>query len=454
MLIIIYLIVFILIFQFLRKKNKLIYIVYIDAFFQVFTGNINSEFTILLEPSDWVTLIIFLNIYLFSEQYNRSYFSKMTWIDKLISLYFVFVLLIPGLINLFVYKVNITFVYFIPIRFWLVYRNYYCLLEESKFGSNNKFNIERMLISYLIFGMISAIITIARFFPLPWIEQIENIWPVYYENEQIKMSNWGRLSGTMSGTNGTGNYFCFLTIISLLILNKKKVYSIIFIIVFGTSVILSGSFSSIAALSFILLIYFRKNILKPSFLIFIITAISVYLIINKTQTFKDKFTYRVETGYLGNYKKGILPSNLVARFGYWETFVKISIEEGRILYGLGPGGFFNYSYGRNNIVNQNAESFYMRILNESGIFALIFVLVFFYKIYNKLRNKVVLKKFESIKKLMLLGIIILLVAGVANETLYYGANTSIFGVFLSITGFIYSYSKTKSELNLHNNHRM
>ncbi|MFN8229377.1 MAG: hypothetical protein U0V03_00480 [Bacteroidia bacterium] len=280
----------------------------------------------------------------------------------------------------------------------------------------------------MVVGLLSAFISMSRFFNLPGGELIENLWPVYYEKKQIKMSTWGRMTGTMSDTNGAGNFFCFLTIISLFELKELKLKTIIFPFIFGVSVILTGSFSSIAALGVVLLIYFRKRIFSKNLIFVILITLGIIYSLQKVDIFKSAINKRFETGYVGNKNKGILPSNLQGRIGYWKTFSTILYEEGRLMFGLGPGGFFNYQHGKNNVVNQNAESFYFRIINESGIFALFFVLIFFSFIFRKVIYAI--PKNNHYKQLFILILLSFLISGIANETLYYGSNASLFGIVL------------------------
>lgn len=451
--IIVYIILFFLVFFLLRTPSGLKYIIGIDLLFQIFGGNINESFTLLLAPIDWATLIVLFNIFLYTIQNYRNYFFKHNWIDHLVFFYFLIVLLIPGLVNYFIFDVPINFKYFIPIRFYLVYRVYFCLFEENKFRYSSKISIKTIFKILLVLGAISAIITISRFFHYPGIKYIENLWPVYYDHKQISMSNFGRLTGTMSGTNGTGNYFCILTVISLAMLTKGKIKTGFYTILFAICVILSGSFSSIAALATVLFIYFRKNILSLKFLSAIILAFCIFFIISNTDVFQKKIKYRFETGYTGKYQKGIIPSNLMARTGYWNAFVSTLIVENRFLFGLGPGGFFNYQLRKNNIVTQNAESYYFRILNESGIIALFFVLYFFLTIYRKISINERKGIFVSNYLLLKLILVVFIVAGIANETLYYGANTSMFGLFLALvyhlTTNMQNYKYVTSKKKLH-----
>ena len=67
-------------------------------------GNINEYFNLVLPPPDISTLIIFVNFLLFSIKNERAYFFSYTWVDKILLLYLLFVLLIPGLVNLYVFE--------------------------------------------------------------------------------------------------------------------------------------------------------------------------------------------------------------------------------------------------------------------------------------------------------------------------------------------------------------
>jgi hypothetical protein len=434
--IVFYSILFIVVFFLFFARKGIRYIIFLDLFFQIFTGSLNGTFDVFLKPADWSILIIFINFIIYSFLKKRSYFLRFTFIDKIVLFYFIIVLLIPLMVNYYNYGSSITFKYFIPIRFWLVYRNYYCFFEENKYKSTDKISVDFIFKYLLLLGIVSAVLSISRFFNYPGRSIIEDLWPIYYQDKQIPMTEWGRLCGTMSGTNGTGNYFCFLTAISLLKLEIKKKITWIFPFFFSLAVILSGSFSSIAALFVILFINFKNKLFSFRFVLILGIVLLGAVVLTKTDVFRQKLERRVETGYKGEKAVGILPSNLVARYGYWSTFLNILIRDNRIYFGMGPGGFFNYQYGKDDVINQNAESFYFRILNESGIFALFYIIVFFSIIYWQIQT---FSKDPRIVKYQLLFkqiIIILLVAGIANETLYYGSNTSLFGTFLGILGYL------------------
>jgi hypothetical protein len=423
-------------FYFLRSRNGLGKIIVIFLFFSVFTGNIDQKFSFLLEPSDWVTLFIFLNLGLYSLRHNRKYYLAFRRIDNWVLFYFIFVLLIPVLFNFFLFKTAITFKYFIPIRFYLVYRNLYCLLREAEIrGVQNKINTEYLINKMIFLSFIAAIISLLRYFPVPVIKPlIEIIWPIYYEGKIISIDQWGRLTSSMSGTNGTGNFFAILSIFTLYKVFRGERKFLIQFIIFAICVFLSGSFSSIAAFIVVAFLYSRKYFSFRRILYLIIGVVLVIFVLRRTEIFSKIIEKRIETGYYGQQKNVVLPYNLMARTGYWSNFLKVLYEDQRLLFGLGPGGFFNYGFGYKGIINQNPESYYFRIINESGIFGLISTIIFFAVIF-KIIKKNTQKKIGNplLMNTIKLILYVFLIAGVANETLYYGANTEIFGFILAIT---------------------
>ncbi len=443
MIILFYSILFLLIFQLLNSNKSIKYIIIIDLTIQIMMGNINEYFNLVLPPPDISTLIIFVNFLLFSIKNERTYFFRYTWVDKILLLYLLFVLLIPGLINLTVFGIPLNYKFFIPLRYWFVYKNFYFYYHENQIR-NTKINITKLVFSTMFYvGLISACCSLVRFFKFPALDFVEELWPVYYEKTLINMADWGRMTGTMSDTNGAGNYFCFLTIISLFELKEIKLKTIIFPFIFGVSVILTGSFSSIAALVTVLFIFFRKRIFTKRFLFISILVFGAFFSLQKIEILNSAINKRIETGYNANNNKSLLPSNLQGRIGYWKTFSSILYEEGRLIFGLGPGGFFNYQFGKNNVINQNAESFYFRIINESGLFAMLYVIFFFIFIFRKVRNYI--PDSFHYKQLFLLMLVSYLVSGVANETLYYGSNASLFGIILCM---IYVSSKIIKQIKI------
>ena len=293
------------------------------------------------------------------------------------------------------------------------------------------------LIVYL--GLISGIIALFRFtdtFNLAHL--INELWPLKTDRT---MFEWGRLLGTMSGTNGTGTFYGLLGILSYYLFSKnKKIVYLLFMIFYFILMFLSSSLTAISAFAITLLVVIfdrSDNKSRRRLLLFIIIGLIIYMIISNTifaEFFSlrarrlDNSTLRNTNDILPNSINAILPRNIVARIGYWASYINILSQKIiTFLFGYGPGGTLN-----SNIYNHGVpESFYFRVFNDQGITGIIFLSYLIISYWNKAK---IIKHTQSGQFLRYI-LIYYIFAAISNETIYYSANSELFILILVFIKF-------------------
>ena len=425
---------FLFIFTLIHKRNGLKWIVAICIYSYVLMGGLTKEkFKFIVELSDWINIFVFSAFFIYCMIKKRQYLFKINWPDRLLLLYISVVVFIPFIFNYIFSEVNYDVVYghFIPLRLWLVYRIFYYLTEEARLRDYRDIDFDNMKHILFIAGLISGIISIIRFLPfnIPIIKPlIEELWP-------LPRFGWDRLYGTNGGTNATGNLFAILFILSVddyFKYRRKK--TLFFLILFFICLLLSGSLSSIGGTIIIIFLYFKNYIsLKRLLSVLVITCLG-FIILSRVSTFSSMVTNRFQRKFYYEGKFNPMPNNLADRLYWWNKFSNILIEEKKIWFGYGPGGLVNY---QREYIDANPESFYFRLLNDSGIFApLIFILIIFY-----IRKKIIYGiKIKHLPIVIYYIILFYPIAGIANQTLYYGAMLEIFAIILSYLFIIENYT--------------
>jgi len=408
--------------------------IYIASF--ILLGGLNEKkYSYFLEPADWITLIIFISIFIYGLAQKRKYISEINWPDKLLLFYFTFTLYLPIIINLIKPSLNpysyLTF--FMPMRIWFVYRVFFYALSEAHHRKNNDLNFDYIINAILIIGSISALIAILRYFPIPYLQDfIEDTWPITKWGGHASIEYWKRLWGTSGGTNTTGNLFGILLLFSLYRFKLDKRF-IVFSCLFFICVLLSGSFSTMAGLIIILVFFFREYVSKK----LIITAMAIILlgsvVIYKVPVLSDAVGTRFAKRFYAQSEFNIMPNNLQKRLGYWQVFTNTLLNKRNGIFGFGPGGMRNDPASL-SFHGGNPESFYFRILGDSGFIGLSAFIIMIWFIFKRIRLLKINGRYKE--EALIIGIVIMfyLVTGVANETLYSGACTEIFGIILC---FIY-----------------
>jgi hypothetical protein len=410
------------------------------------TGFNKDLFATRLEIADIFFFSTLLAFSIYGLINKRKYILTLNYGDLLISLYLLIIVLIPYFIWFLTsgYTANVVYIhkYFIPLRMLLLYRMWYLLFSEYTLRKENTGIIINKIFNYLIIvGIFSAIIGILRFLPFDGVNSVFTLlWPAeqFGIEEVIMGENMFRLWGTNGATNSAGNLFAVLLILSMWFLkNEWKKYYIFSVIIFSAALLLTGSFSSIIAV--LILIVFSKKIRNiKSISIFIILSVVAFIGLMSIDILFELIKRRFldQLYQIGNFE---LPSNLVARLSYWDSFWRLSINNDKLWFGWGPGGARNYTGPV--YIHGNPESFYFRIFNDSGIFAVIYLIIFLSIIYNS--AKFLIQK-GSIPEIITPILSILIIAGIANQTFYYGALTEIFTFVLAL---IYFYKTSRNSIN-------
>lgn len=428
--------------------NNILLNLFISIF--IFLGNLSSDFEFLGSNYTNVLIIVyFFYIFLNSAISNKNEsLLRFNYFDKVIFFYIIIFILGSLMVNYdYVIPKNKGNLigYFIPIKFWLVYKIFYFLVQKK----NIEQNIISIINTILFCSVISGLLSLLALLGTPVITEFYNTyWPVYAKSiAERSLEDWGRISGTMSSTNGTGSFFAIVGLLSIYIytITKKQIY-LLLLVLFSLIVILTGSFSSTIAYIIILLLLLKKTMVEDKMftlkIIFVFVACFVIMQNLELTKFVDTRLEKVDNNssqysnkVLPKSVNKMLPKNLVARIGYWDKYIELlSMDTKSLLFGFGPGGTSNIASKYPN--HEVPESFYFRILNESGFWGLIGFIIFYWTIFHKLKLKIYKnegtnKNFNFLIKNLLYYF---LISGIANETLFYGGNAELFSfaIFMQI----------------------
>ncbi|MBT4735556.1 MAG: hypothetical protein HOO10_11230, partial [Candidatus Marinimicrobia bacterium] len=290
-------------------------------------------------------------------------------------------LILPSIILNAEINSRYLFQHFYPVRIIITYKILTFIYYENSFQTKKIIKINDFIKPLILLSLISAVLSIVRYIPFGFGLLINDIWPIFSDGEIKTQLYWGRLWGTMGGTNSAGNYFTILSLICLSIyyFQGKKKY-IFPHLVFSFCVLLSLSFTSILSYIVGLIYIFYKKISIKVIVSAIIVLFSLIFIVNQNEQLNKIATKRIGANFSDENRKGsFLPENLQARIGYWTNFIKLSNDKQfHFLYGFGPGGVRTQKNNTRNIkIHGNPESFYFRIYNESGLVGLTAFIFFF-----------------------------------------------------------------------------
>ena len=405
----------------IKKAYRILYLFFIIV---IMTSKLNEEYNYgLLSYPQWALLISSIMIII------QALFSKSFFIDKFDTVLLLFFFVGVAIPTLF-HKYNMQeygFGYYIPVKLWMVYK----IIQISYLKTKDLNRVHLIFIRLLLFmGFISALVGILRFFSIPYVQDfIENTWPIISNNKHVPIESWRRLSSTFSGTNGSGNGFALLSLLSLYLYNtKKEILFLFFAFVFIISVILSGSFSSMATLIIVLILF--RRIFTILSLRYLITSIILIALIFATFIYFESLSGAVQGRFASRFQEDtIIPSNLAVRIQYWIEYSKVLTSNyNNFLFGLGPGGFRN-TQSLYQIAEGNPESFYFYILGQYGFISLILIFVLFIFIMLRARN---IKRFDSNTMPLNAFFSFYLISGIANPTLFAGFCNELFSYFVFI----------------------
>lgn len=438
MFLVFYICLFAFVFVILHFNNGTKVSLWLLIFGFVLGGNLSkSNYEFILVPADWFISILFLSLVIYGLINRRRYLFQVQWPDKLIWSFYILVLLIPFLVNAFFYDIELDFLlsYVMPIRIWLVYRIFFYIMSESIMKNNSsEVKLEYTLNVLLIAAFTSSVLCLVSYLPITEYRHFfEDTWPIIAgDNRVIGLDYDWRLHGTMSGVNGAGNFFTIMFFVAFYkYLKFKKPFILMCCIIFPICVLLSGSLSSLTALLagifFISVIHFKRSL--GYFIGIIIVLFSVFSAVDLFwNAFSDRFTLTFM--YYG--ELSLIPRNLTVRISNWIDYLSFLFRDNRYLFGLGPGGMANaVIYG-----DGNPESFYMRIIAETGFWGFMFLSVIFILIFNKIKPTVNDMHINNLSFLCLIIFSVYLVANTANQTLFYGGSLELFALMLNISSFV------------------
>ena len=458
-----YLLLAIIILFFITIKNGDLYITFLICLSFTLCGTLNEKVYnfFFLSPHEWIILITFALLVLHGMAFKRSYLISYTWLDKFYLLYFIAALIAPFFSNLKSLDDtrSVVLPFFLPIKIWMVFRIFYYLLCEKQI-SKGHLNINSIFENFLkilvIVSLISAFFGIFRYVELPVISDFVNdTWPVYYYDMRVKTVH-GRLTGTMSGENGTGLFFAFNVLFSLYLFVRHQKYKyIITFIIFYFFTILSGSVASNITLLLALFIFLKKFFqFKHSIrliLAFFMLTIIIYGALF-TNTFHTPMIKMAKDRYYRNFSQeegtGVMPTfgGFKGRYRNWTRYSEYFYDKPFLGYGFeGAGGKQRHIVTKGGIV---AESFYVYLLIYSGFIGLIGYLLLKYKLIKKL---VVIKRYCEQSYLIRLFLFMILFSQISQLSFQYGGTSELFG---GISAFTLFFVKADREELTHNEYYM
>jgi len=397
--------------------------------------NKNTYFYI-FEPTDWLTIIVLCIFIIYGVTHDRDYIFRTSWIDKVLFIYLFLLFSYPLLFNFRENIINHPMLkgFFFPIKIWVVYRLFFYIFSEYSIKDDTKSPELHHYIfnTFLYAATVSAVISILRYFPIPFVQDfIEETWPIISNGVHLKITEWKQLWATMSGTNGSGNFFAFSLIISLYQLKfYKRKRNIIFSLLFLLCVILSGSLGSfITMLVGVFLLYYKSFSAKHLLSLFLI-FLFIFVLFGFVDSFRSYTMRRARSQLHKSKRVGILPYSLAARLGYWQDHLKYVVKDDKYLFGFGVSGIRDY-YREHNIKGHgNPESFYFTLILQSGFVSLLMYFVMMYIIFSKTnilrKSKLFIFEFYLIRILL----IMYLFAQVTNNTLNSGGSLELFSLLL------------------------
>ena len=237
---------------------------------------------------DLANLSFLLYFFFFSIIKKRSYFFEVNKVDRILLTSIAF-LTIPSLVFNDKIHFGYLFTHFYPIRIFLTYKifSFIYFEYETLYGRPIKFtDFTKPLI---ILGIFSAFLSLIRYMPNDVGFLINDIWPITSNGKIVPQLVWGRLWGTMGGTNTVGNFFTILAFICLYYYHFKNRSKYIYpFLLFSLCVAVSLSFTSISAMLWNLLYFYKKDKSKN-------TGPAYHIIFwNRDNYFKTKAIFFVE----------------------------------------------------------------------------------------------------------------------------------------------------------------
>ena len=425
------------------------FILYSYLIIVVFCGTLNPyQFPYLASIIDIVNIFLIGAFFIFGLFMKREYAYSIYKVD-LIILFVISLLTIPSIVLNELINSAHLFKHFYPIRIFFTYKIFSFIYHEFTLKRKKAISLYDFIDPLIAFSIVSALLSIIRYLPTTMGFLINDIWPIISNGEIQNQLLWGRLWGTMGGTNTAGNFFTLVSFLSLcaFYIDEKRKYIFPYLL-FSLCVLLSLSFTSILSYVAGLAFIFKKKITIKVIFSSVFVLFTTLFFVNQNETLNQIAMKRIGANFSEENRRGsILPYNLQARIGYWKNFLELSNDkELHFLYGFGPGGVRMY---KNNVrginIRGNPESFYFRIYNESGLIGLtaIFGLLFYF--YQRLYRLKKIKILQIDNIFISLIFFLIIIQSIANEPIYSNGVTQIF------TFFLFYITVLPSKLKLNNN---
>ena len=288
-------------------------LIYIYLFVIIFLGAVNPfKYEWIISYVDAANILYLIYFLFHGLMMKRKYLYLISKIDiLLISL--ITLLTIPSII--FNETINSAHLYghFYTIRIFITYKIFSFIYYEYELSYKRTITIEDFFRPFLFLSLISGAISIIKFFPIPIADLLNDIWPVVSNNQIVKQIYWGRLWGTMGGTNTAGNFFTMAACTSLyMYLIKRQSFYKYHFTFFSLCVLLSLSFSSIISYLIIIAYLLYKNINYKTLFLAGLTVMAITGLLNQLEIFNPFIEKRIDSN-IGS--ESIVPKNLQARLG-------------------------------------------------------------------------------------------------------------------------------------------
>lgn len=411
-----------------RNGNRYLYFIAILAF--TLGGALNRTFFTFsfLSPSECTIVILFIILLSKGLVLNRPYVFHVTWVDKIYFFYILCAIIIPIFVNSADLNIDIDlFKFMLPIKIWVVYRIFYCLLFENYLEGKLKEKIDLIFNFVLFIAAIASLIGILRLLRLPAItDLINHIWIA---------ETRPRLWSTMGGINTGALFFAICAIISIFqfLKHNKNIYLFYFSL-FIFSVILTGSFSAIITLIFALIILFKKYFNVKRLLTTVSFLTICFIVILTIEPIKNTLDHVIRRRFRQQFPQSDttykrIPSHLAGRYRRWVTLYDYFLE--KPIFGYGLKGIPEIPK-----IRVYSHNYYVFLIICSGILGLLAYLFMNYMILKKL-NK--LKQFKHEGFLIILIISMYLISQISQLSFQYGGLSEFFGILLALTAIMVKF---------------
>ena len=235
-------------------------IIFFLLFSAIFLGGIHPSYQLFIDYYDIFLVISFLILFFRQKVLRSSYDLYISKYDIIFILLIIFCSVPALLLNNQLRSTQLIVGIFYPIRLYLSYKVFTYLFNENQFSISKKFI--KFFDILIIFSLISGLSSLLRYLPNGIGLFIDNTWPIISNKQILPQLYWGRLWGTMGGTNTAGNYFTILSLFTFYRYQAtgKRFYIFQFFL-FTLCVLMSLSFGSIIGFlfgMFLLMIKFLK----------------------------------------------------------------------------------------------------------------------------------------------------------------------------------------------------